>query len=235
MVFSRTHLDSDGNSRKESCSVSSADADGPNHQLDLDEEYEGLGGVMVHVNIPDGRLCAEEIHRRSRTVLRVDPLDRTRPASTKAIAAGVGRLDPAFSIKLSTSHYAFSLKRSSTIRTLSSFYVLGGILKHQNPDASLPGLPSRPLIFLHSSTSQAEQLATWLTAVLTSRLQLSNRALHLFLQTQISMDRILENSEGVLDDQVVDSRWERPTSKDGFHTLFGRSFRGSKRMLQDQS
>ena len=60
------------------------------------------------------RLSKDGENRRSRTILRLEPLDG----------------DPAgYSLRLATSHYAFSLKRSDTNRTIHNFYELASILK----------------------------------------------------------------------------------------------------------
>jgi len=191
-----------------------------NHTTDPEECLEvDLDTVSVTVvDIPDGRIFVEGEEPRSRTVLRLEPF---QGESTS------------FRIRLSTSHYAFSLKRSSTIRSISSFYSLCSILKSQHPYVSVSSLPVRPLIYLTSQLTQANQLASWLSSVLTDRQLLSNRALHLFLQTTLSMDRIMENVEGVRDDQVV-RKLKSAESSPGFKSIFGRSYKGSRRTLEDQ-
>ena len=100
----------------------------------------------------------------------------------------------------------------------------------------------RPLLYLAAPRSRAQQLAGWLAQVLVERQLLSNRALHLFLQTNYSAQRISENAAGARDDQVVDNvvRDDRKISKDGFRSLFGRYVmclvlgrgRGAKRGLK---
>ena len=57
---------------------------------------------------------------------------------------------------------------------------------------------------------------------------LSNKAVHLFLQTQLSMEEIRENVEGVRDDPVVESidkvlGDDRKVEREGFMSLFGSS------------
>ncbi|XP_023340860.1 uncharacterized protein LOC111710902 isoform X1 [Eurytemora carolleeae] len=179
--------------------------------LDILEENTLAMGVCVQVDIPDGRLSPDGGLKQSRTVLRIEPLD------------GEPSL---FNVKLSTSHYAFSQKRSTTTRTISSFYTLASILKSQHPYVSIPSLPVRPLFYLYNPLGRAEQLTSWLSQVLVDRQLLSNRALHLFLQTVLSIERIVENAYGRHDDQVdpcilVDTRKNR---KEGFHGIFGNSF-----------
>ena len=69
-------------------------------------------------------------------------------------------------------------------------------------------------------------LATFLAEVLTEKQLLSNKALHLFLQTQFPIERILENMEGKRDDEVVVAKSkiikdDRNNAKEGFGSLFG--------------
>jgi len=183
--------------------------------VDLLEEADlHCDAVCLQVEIPDGRL--EEEDKASRSVLRVEGLEGDKFN---------------LSIKLSTSHYAFSLKRSSTIRSIANFYTLAAILKDQHPVASLPSLPVRPLIYLCSYQSRNHQLATWLASILVQREILSNRALHLFLQTNFSMGRISENADGIRDDQVIIPDRDEGKQRDGFRTLFGNSYETNRRML----
>merc|ERR1711915_1094281 len=151
-------------------------------------------------NIPDGRLNV----KKSRTVLRVEPV--------------TGESTTCFCIKLSTSHYAFSLKRSVTVRTLSSFYTLANILKDQHPYVQVRSLPLRPWMYFQKKESQAHQLTEWLANIFLESQLLSNRALHLFLQTNLTIKRVSENADGTRDDQVVP-----PKSPHGFLDLFGGS------------
>ena len=55
---------------------------------------------------------------------------------------------------------------------------------------------------------------------------LSNKALHLFLQTQLSIEKIKENLEGKRDDEVLVAKSkivkdDRNNTKEGFGGLFG--------------
>jgi len=158
----------------------------------------------------------------SRTVLRLSPAE---PANNQANG---------FRINLSTSHYAFSRGRSSTIRSISSFYTLANILKSQHQYVSVSSLPVRPFIYLQNQRAQADLLASWLAGVLVNRELLSNRTLHLFLQTDLSMKLIVANSEGSRDDQVVsNSQTNQYRTKDGFLIIVGRKYTGSHRMYRD--
>jgi hypothetical protein len=61
------------------------------------------------------RLFKDGELKRSRTILRLEPLEGEQAAS--------------YSLRLATSHYAFSLKRSVTNRSIQNFYELAAILK----------------------------------------------------------------------------------------------------------
>merc|ERR1712126_165095 len=82
--------------------------------LELAEAVDQIEGACLQVDIPDGRIKAEGSSHVSRSVLRVETF---------------GDSNANFSIRLSTSHYAFSLKRSCAVRSLASFYTLANILK----------------------------------------------------------------------------------------------------------
>jgi hypothetical protein len=178
--------------------------------IDILEESELSDGICVQVNIPDGRVLPDGSRQQSRTVLRIEPL--------------VGRSE--FVVKFSTSHYAFTLKRSTTIRSIRSFYKLASILGDQHPNVRQPSLPMRPLLYMCNAIGRAETLTTWLSQILVDRQLLSNRALHLFLQTELSTERIVANANGKHDDQVernliVDTR---NNLRQGFQDIFGNSF-----------
>ena len=69
-------------------------------------------------------------------------------------------------------------------------------------------------------------LATFLAGVLKEKELLASKALHLFLQTQLSIDKIIDNMEGRRDDEVVVEKSkivkdERSNAKDGFGGVFG--------------
>ena len=83
-----------------------------------------------------------------------------------------------------------------------------------------------PSIYILSYPTISLQLATFLTAVMSETQFLSNKALHLFLQTQLSMEMIKENLDGKRDDEVIADKDkafkdDRKNAKDGFGALFG--------------
>ena len=96
-------------------------------------------------------------------------------------------------------------------------------LSAHHPHLRVPGLPPRLLLHLLPRARQAASLATFLQQVLSTREYLSNKAVHLFLQTQLSLEKIKLNIEGLRDDDVpsfplVD---KRNNSKNGFSQIFG--------------
>ena len=79
-----------------------------------------------------------------------------------------------------------------------------------------------PSIYILSYPTISVHLATFLTRVLAEKQILSNKAIHLFLQTQLSM----ENLDGKRDDEVIAGKHkafkdDRKNAKDGFGALFG--------------
>ena len=128
-------------------------------------------------------------------------------------------------IRLSTSHHAFSLGRSVSTRSVNSFYYLQRVLSSLHPYLTTPSLsPSRVPAFF-SRKSKLNSLATFLASILQEREFLSNKALHLFLQTQLSIEMIQKNLDGLRDDDVPKNPLvdRRTNSKNGFSQIFADS------------
>ena len=117
------------------------------------------------------------------------------------VAAVPGRRS-LFSVHLSTDHHAFSLARSCSYRSLSSFYFLQRCLRAAQLPRSV-ALPLHPLLWLSSSSEQARTLTVFLAGVIRQPEMLGHKGLHLFLQTQLSEQEIQENLEGTRDDGVT--------------------------------
>ena len=84
----------------------------------------------------------------------------------------------------------------------------------------------RPSFYILGYLTISLHLATFLTGVLAETKFLSNKALQLFLQTQLSMEMIKENLDGKRDDDVIADKNkefidDRKNAKDGFGALFG--------------
>ena len=88
---------------------------------------------------------------------------------------------------------------------------------------SPPSLPPRLVLTLLSRARQAAVLAKFTQELLSVREYLSSKALHLFLQTGLSIEKIRLNIMGLRDDDVptcplVD---KRNNSRNGFLQIFG--------------
>ena len=147
------------------------------------------------------------------TVLRVEPL-------TAAL----------LTIRLASPHHAFSLARSVTTRQPGSVFWLRERLASHDPYCHTPALPPsllftllpshtqvrlleglfkikfllhNPLSLSHSPFHQIEAVADFLAGVLTTPEFLSSRAVHLYLQTSLTLHQIEENLAGLRDDEVA--------------------------------
>merc|ERR1712226_1121574 len=172
----------------------------------LMEEAEEVkeGDVEISFQLEDVRMDRES----SLMVLKVSPISG----------------QDVYLVKLTTAHHAFSLHGSVTCRTLADFYWLQKTLAAHHPYQSVPSLPLRPFVHLTSPARVAARLAAFLAAVLGQREYLCDKALHLLLQTSLSVQRIQRNLEGLVDDDVhqpdhlVD---DRTNSRSGFQQIFG--------------
>ena len=131
-----------------------------------------------------------------------------------------------FYVRLRTRHYSFSIKSSCVTRSVNSFYQLRSILSKHHPYLSLPKLPLYPCTWVYNCPTLSDCLATFVAGLLAEKQLLSCKALHLFLQSELSMDRIKDNMEGRRDDEVVVDknkivRDDRNNARDGFGSLFG--------------
>jgi hypothetical protein len=79
------------------------------------DKHPGSATLLSTEDVFIPRLSKGGELKRSRTILRLEPLEGEQAAS--------------YSLRLATSHYAFSLKRSVTNRSIQSFYELAAILK----------------------------------------------------------------------------------------------------------
>merc|ERR1712117_27897 len=162
------------------------------------------------VNIPDGRLeVMDDVYPEpSRTLLRVCPVEGTDEVI----------------IKLSTNHHSFSLRRSVTMRSISSAYFLHSALRESHPYTETPALPNRLKMMILSFESQCEAFADFLQHVLETSDYLSSKALHLYLQTNLSLEDIDLNVRGERDDEVCPDpdpyKDKRTISNDGFSEIF---------------
>ena len=94
-------------------------------------------------------------------------------------------------------------------------------MQEQHPYITSPSLPARPFLLFASQHRKLEILSEFLSAVLRERQYLSNKALHLFLQTSLSWEKIMMNMEGVRDDQVNKDKETRKKNIMGIRQIFG--------------
>merc|ERR1711953_374067 len=168
------------------------------------EDWQEDVGTSLDLELPDGRLNSVV----SRVMLTVSPLDLA--------------LRDNFTVRLATNHYSFTLGRSVTIRSYNSFLYIQKSLGELNPYALRPSLPNRLIFYLQSAQRQCEILAAFLRDVIAIKEHRANRALHLFLQTDLSLEDIKLNIDGLRDDDVpnfplVD---KRENSRNGFSQIF---------------
>ena len=94
-------------------------------------------------------------------------------------------------------------------------------LQDQHPYITCPSLPARPFLLFISDKRKLEILSEFLSAVLRERQYLSNKALHLFLQTSLSWEKIMMNMEGIRDDQVNKDKEIRKKNSFWFRQILG--------------
>jgi len=155
------------------------------------------GGLYKEININCGRFNSNG----SSTMLRLEPTDKPN----------------LFTIRFCSTHHAFSVSSSSTVRSAACFFFLQRRLKVLHQYVPVPILPPRPIFWALSQQKKIEKLATFLAQVLEERQYLGNKALHLFLQSSLSTEIIAENLEGRRDDDLPNSALteKRRRYKDG--------------------
>lgn len=207
---SSTYSSVSDNSRTES-SIGVVEEDDIQQEALLGEDI-----AVVYVELLDGSFENEDL------------VDWGTPSmsQTRISVEGIQDENQLVMIRLSTQHHAFSLKRSTVTRSIRCFYRLQSILKEHYPWSSVPGLPLRPTLWVSSIKWRNEQLANFLRTILSNNQFLSSRALHLFLQTGLSMEKVRDNLEGKRDDEVIVDksillRDTRTNSKEGFSSVFG--------------
>jgi len=115
----------------------------------------------------------------------------------------------AYEVQVKTNRHCFSLKDSTIRRRYSEFVWLSDTLKRQHPKITHPALPSKSwLLRDHFCKSFLENrsvgLQEYLDKLVHVPMFLSSRALHLFLQSNLSTKEIEENLNGQRDDDVVE-------------------------------
>merc|ERR1711981_1559299 len=124
-----------------------------NYELELDDDIADHG-VSLPIKLKDGRMDKPE----KSSLISISPV----PGDSQM-----------YYIRLKTSHYAFSIKRSCVTRTAGSFYQLRSILKSYHPHLTIPSLPLHASLLVYSFHTISLNLATFLAEVLAEKQLLS--------------------------------------------------------------
>jgi len=130
-----------------------------------------------------------------------------------------GFTGPLYRLTLTTSHPSFLPYSTSTTRDIHSFFLLQKYLKVSHPMVTQPSLPYKPILWLSSPQKRVGLMAFYLSRLLTDSELLSDRILHLFLQTQLSTGILEKNMDGTRIDQVA-SPSPPPPPGPGFADIF---------------
>lgn len=107
-----------------------------------------------------------------------------------------------FEILIQTSDPAFNLRRSSTRRRYNDFCWLRKILKRHHPLCTCPELPEKRQFSerfeIQFLVQRMKELEDWLLRIVSINLYLSDTALHLFLQSSLSIQQIEQYFKGSL-------------------------------------
>ena len=118
----------------------------------------------------------------------------------------IPRVDPVkqdsslFCIKLSTNYPKFIQNKSCVLRSFSSFYSLSNFLSSFFMD--VPGLPPKHLLWSTSGRTKMQHLTIFLGLVISRRDLLDSKGIHLFMQTQLSMEAIKEDVENIRKEKI---------------------------------
>jgi len=105
-----------------------------------------------------------------------------------------GELVTTYAIYIETNDSAFTMNKSMVRRRYSEFVALRAILQEQHPSLSVPKLPGRT--FLGKRFDQpfiqdrCHALQQFLRTIVEQPVYLSNKSLHLFLQSSLPMDKV---------------------------------------------
>lgn len=110
-----------------------------------------------------------------------------------------GDVYTSYDISIETNNSCFTMSRSTVRRRYSEFVHLKSLLKELQPSLTPPRLPSKTLMKRFDDKfieSRRAGLETFLRDVLTEPLYLSNKSLHLFIQTSLTMKEIEDVVKG---------------------------------------
>ncbi|KAG8223648.1 hypothetical protein J437_LFUL001755 [Ladona fulva] len=122
-----------------------------------------------------------------------------------------------YCIRIKTNHPAFSLPYSEVRRRYSDFRWLRNVIQRHHPECEVPSLPSIALLtwnrfspeFLENRRSGLEKFLNSLIGV---PVYLGEKALHLFMQTELNTKDIELNLEGKRNDSITEMQTPPITS-----------------------
>ncbi|XP_071438850.1 sorting nexin-3-like [Hetaerina americana] len=122
-----------------------------------------------------------------------------------------------FNIRIKTNHPAFSLQYSEVRRRFSEFKWLRHVLQRHHPERNPPILPSRGMLVWNRFTqefleSRRADLETFINRIISIPVYLGEKALHLFIQTELSTKEIELNLLGKRDDVIIPAQEESTIS-----------------------
>uniref|UniRef100_A0A131XB97 Putative the phosphoinositide binding phox logy domain of sorting nexin 10 n=1 Tax=Hyalomma excavatum TaxID=257692 RepID=A0A131XB97_9ACAR len=114
-----------------------------------------------------------------------------------------------YDISIETNNSSFNMSRSTVRRRYSEFVHLKSLLKELQPSLTPPRLPPKTLMKRFDDKfieSRRAGLESFLRDVLSEPLYLSNKSLHLFIQTSLSMKEIEDVVRGIEGSYIPESK-----------------------------
>jgi len=106
-----------------------------------------------------------------------------------------------YGILIETNDTAFTMSKSMVRRRYSDFVTLRSILQDQHPNLSVPKLPGRTILGKRFDQRFVDErcrgLQQFLRSIMEQPIYLSNKSLHLFVQTELSMKQIQDVVDGM--------------------------------------
>ncbi|XP_075548242.1 uncharacterized protein LOC142582423 isoform X1 [Dermacentor variabilis] len=120
-----------------------------------------------------------------------------------------GDVYTSYDISIETNNSSFTMPRSTVRRRYSEFVYLKSLLKELQPSLAPPRLPSKTLMKRFDDKFIEDRragLESFLRNVLTEPLYLSNKSLHLFIQTSLTMKEIEDVVKGTEGTYIPESK-----------------------------
>ncbi|XP_037573916.1 uncharacterized protein LOC119456294 isoform X2 [Dermacentor silvarum] len=120
-----------------------------------------------------------------------------------------GDVHTSYDISIETNNSSFTMSRSTVRRRYSEFIYLKSLLKELQPSLTPPRLPPKTLMKRFDDKFIEDRragLESFLRNVLTEPLYLSNKSLHLFIQTSLTMKEIEDVVKGTEGTYIPESK-----------------------------